>query len=141
MLSIEAAKKDLINPGEAGKIDLTKPDDKQVNPRNPVPVEQRNYTLNDLEALRKKMKKADLKPGISMTEESKNGGNVNIDLKTSLFKYLREMWIGDIKKFEEIKEVTPITKAQAETGSNGKVDVEYTFEVTFETKGETNKVK
>ena len=53
---------------------------------------------------------------------------------------MKEMWIGDMK-LDDIKEVTPITKAQAETGMNGKADVEYTFEVTFNTKGEESKVK
>ena len=87
------------------------------------------------------MEKADLKPEISINDESKNGGNVNIDMKTSLFEYMKEMWIGDMKKIEDIKEVTPITKAQAETEMNGKADVEYTFEVTFDAKGEQNKVR
>ena len=76
-----------------------------------------------------------------MTDESKNGGNVNVDMKTSLFEDMKEMWIADMKKQDDIKDVTPIAKAQAETEMNGKADVEYTFEVTFDTKGEENKVK
>ena len=107
MLPIEVAKKDHIDPGEAGQTDLSKPNGNQVNLKNPVHVEQKKYTLNDLEALRKKMKKADLKPEIAMTEESKNGGNVNIDMKTSLFEYMKEMWITDMKKLDESKKLLP----------------------------------
>ena len=136
-----AEKRDLVDSGEAGQLDSSSIDGTQVIAKKSVPVEQKKYTLNDLEALKKKMKKSDLKPEVSMTEESKNGGNVNIDMKTSLFEYMKEMWIGDMKKLEDIKEITPITKAQAETGVNGKADVEYTFEVTFNTNGEENKVK
>ena len=140
MLSIDDSNKKAMEPGEAGE-DACLANEIEVRKRQGVNVEQKKYTLNDLEALRKKMKKSDLKPGISMTDESKNGGNVNIDMKTSLFEYMKEMWIGDMKKIDDIKEVTPITKAQAETGMNGKADVEYTFEVTFNTLGEENKVK
>ena len=141
MLPIESRKDSCIGSDEASEVDLTGSDETQVVPRKAIPIEQKKYTLNDLEALRKKMKKSDLQPEISMTEESKNGNNVNIDMKTSLFEYMKEMWIGDMKKLDDIKDITPITKAQAETGMNGKADVEYTFEVTFNTKGEENKVK
>jgi hypothetical protein len=141
LFSVEGPGKDVIDPGEAGQVCSSKPNGIQVNTKNTVNVELKKYTLNDLEALKKKMKKADLNPGIAMTEEYKNGGNVNIDMKTSLFEYMKEMWIADIKKIDDIKEVTPITKAQAETGMNGKADVEYTFEVTYDSKGEENKVK
>ena len=140
MLSVDKDKV-ITGSGEDGQVDPNNVNGNGVMRRKNVPIEQKKYTLNDLEALRKKIKKADLKPEISMTDESKNGGNVNIDMKTSLFEYMKEMWIGDMKKLDHIKEITPITKTQAETGMNGKADVEYTFEVTFTTKGEENKVR
>ena len=99
-----------------------------------VSVELKGYTLNDAEALRKKLKKADLKPAIAITDEAKNGSSINIDMKTSLFEYMKEMWIGEMKNLDTIVKVSPIAKAQAETIENGKADVEYTFEVIFKDK-------
>ena len=113
MLQIDVTSKDPIEPGEVGEVVSANIIENEVERRQSVAVEQKKYTLNDIEALKKKMKKADLKPEISITDESKNGGSVNIDMKTSLFEYMKEMWIGDMKKIEDIKEVTPITKAQA----------------------------
>ena len=105
-----------------------------------VAVEQKGYTLNDVEALRKKLKKADLKPGIAITDEAKNGSSINIDMKTSLFEYMKEMWIGNMKELESILCVTPIDKAQAYTIVNGKADVEYTFEVNYKAPNDEEKM-
>ena len=104
-----------------------------VKKKSSISVEKKGYTLNDVEALRKKLKKSDLKPAIAITDEAKNGGSNNIDMKTALFEYMKEMWIGDMKDSENILDVTPISKAQADTNENGMADVEYTFEVKFNT--------
>ena len=109
--------------------------------RKNISVEQKGYTLNDMEALRKKLKKSDLKPATAITDEAKNGSSINIDMKTSLFEYMKEMWIGDMKEHKSITNVTPLAKAQAETNENGKADVEYTFEVTYEAAGNEQTVK
>ena len=96
-----------------------------------VSIEQKGYTLNVLEALRKKMKLADRKPGIAITDEAKDGSSINIDMKTALFEYMKEMWIGYMKDLDDVINVNPVAKAQAGTMENGKADVEYTLEVTF----------
>ena len=68
MLSIDDANKKAMEPGEAGE-DACLANEIEVRKRQGVNVEQKKYTLNDLEALRKKMKKSDLKPAIFMTNE------------------------------------------------------------------------
>jgi hypothetical protein len=127
MSALEMEKEDSVLP-VAEKEDSILP---AVKRKTPVIVEKKGYTLNDVEALRKKLKKSDLKPEIGITDEAKNGSSINIDMKTALFEYMKEMWIGDMRKLVNVINVTPITKAQADTNENGTVDVEYTFEVTF----------
>ena len=69
MLPIESRKDSLISSDEVREVDLNGPEMTQLVPRKAIPIEQKKYTLNDLEALRKKMKKSNLQPEISMTEE------------------------------------------------------------------------
>ena len=71
MLPIESRKDSLIGSDEVREVDHAGPAKTQLVPKKAIPIEQKKYTLNDLEALRKKMKKSDLQPEISMTEESK----------------------------------------------------------------------
>ena len=101
-------------------IDMESAESIQPAGGDPAPIGlKKGYTLNEVEALRKKMKKADLMPAIEITDEARNRSSINIDMKKSLFEFMKEAWIGDMKNLTEIINVTPLTKAVAETLENG----------------------
>ena len=66
------------------------PDDKKVetNVRKGV-VKQRNYILNDVAALEKKMKAEGKKREVSIGKEAKDASNITIPMKASFFELER----------------------------------------------------
>jgi hypothetical protein len=100
-------------------------------------VEKKNYTLNELSALRK-MKNFITRPeGDISTRDSEYRNSVSLDMKTSLFCFMKTRgFIGMVEKVPEIIEIVPIRLAKADTAS-----VEMIGEATFSALGEDFKVK
>ena len=52
-------------------------------------VIKKDYVLNELEALKKKLDNEDLKPEISISSHAVDGSNATISMKTSLYEYAK----------------------------------------------------
>ena len=52
-------------------------------------VLKKDYVLNELEALKKKLDNEDLKPEISISSHAVDGSNATISMKTSLYEYAK----------------------------------------------------
>ena len=103
-------------------------------------IEIKNYTLNELKAIKKKWKNIDNVP-MQLIGDS-HGGSINVDMKTSLFEVVRNKLIEDLKmKKDTIEKVALENTSKAITKNNSKADVEYTLDVVFKTNGIQNEVK
>ena len=104
-------------------------------------IVKKDYVLNDLEALKKKLDNAYRKPEIEITTEAIDGSCVTVAVKTSLFEYFKENLVTTLMNDERISKVEPIRKVTASTNHNGDASVEYQLEVDFAIDGNTHKVK
>ena len=82
-----------------------------------------SYVLNDLKALEKKWNLRNGEP-INVSDEAKDGSNICVVLKTSLFEAVKNNLLQVIKTDPDIEkaEITRTTKAKS---NSGKADVEY----------------
>ena len=125
-------KNDALNVENSTEVDAKK---QQVN------VLKKDYVLNDLEALKKKMNNESRNPGISITGEASNGSCTTVGMKTSLFEYSK-VWMFELLSVDErIVDVIPVQKVVADSNHHGQADVEYQLEVQFIVGGHMHKVK
>jgi hypothetical protein len=88
---------------------------------------KKDYVLNDMEALKKKLDNAKRKPEIEISGEAVDGSFVTIGVKTSLFEYLKAFLMENFIKDTRISTVQPIQKVVAETNFNGEANVFYHY--------------
>ena len=101
-------------------------------------VVQRNYTLNDVGALKKKVKwETSRKLDFALGKEAKNGCNISLLMKVSFFEMVKELFIPDLEEEENILCVENGAAAKASTEMSGDAYVEYSMEITF--KADENK--
>ena len=67
-------------------------------------VIQRNYVLSDAEAIKKKIK-AESRKYDTAFKEAKDGSNASINLKASLFEFVKAYFINDLQENAEILSV------------------------------------
>ena len=131
----------IVTVPEAGTA-IDKNDDKVVDGKKKMTkILKKDYVLNDMEALKKKLDNAKRKPEIEISGEAKDGSCVTIGLKTSLFEYFKSFLMEHFKKDDRISNVEPIQKVVAETNFHGEANVEYQLEVTFKIEANEHKVK
>ena len=65
-------------------------------------IRQRNYTLNDVGALKKKLTHEKRISEIAIAKEAKNFSNVVIEMKASFFEYVKASFINHLEKNPEI---------------------------------------
>ena len=74
---------------------------------------KKDYVLNDLEALKKKLNNENRKPEIQLVGEAKNGSCSTVSMKTSLFEYSKAFMMDIISKDERIIKVNSVRIAVA----------------------------
>ena len=70
ILSIEAEMRYLSELGKAGQVNPSDIDGNQVIGKKPIPVGQNKHTLNDLDALKKKMKNSKIKHQMDLMDHA-----------------------------------------------------------------------
>ena len=68
-------------------------------------VKQRNYMLNDVTALKKKMKVEGKKHEVSIGKEAKDSSNITIPMKASFFEFVKANFINDLADNNNIVKV------------------------------------
>ena len=66
---------------------------------------QRNYVLNDSNALKKKVKNEKRTEPFNLGTEARNGANMVVQMKTSFFEHFKSNFINDIVKKGDIENV------------------------------------
>ena len=92
---------------------------------------QRNYTLNDVSALKKKIQHEKRIVDIEIGKEAKNYSNVTVPMRASFFEHVKLFFIKDLLTSPDIVKVENAEVARAATESHGDADVEYTVDITF----------
>ena len=104
-------------------------------------VVKKDYILNDLEAIKKKLDNEYLSPAIQITKEASNGISTTVSMKTSLFEFSKCFLMEALKKDVRVTMAEAVLKVTAETNFNGDADVEFQLEITFKIANHEHKVK
>ena len=102
---------------------------------------QRNYILNDVSALKKKIQHEKRLVDIEIGKEAKNFSNVTVPMRASFFEHVKACFIKDLLTFPDILRVENVEVAKAATESHGDADVEYTVDITFSKSDHEHSVK
>ena len=68
-------------------------------------VTQRNYFLNDVGALKKKLSQESNKEAFSQGKEAKDGSNFTVQMRASVFERVKEGFIQDLSKDENVVKI------------------------------------
>ena len=104
-------------------------------------VIKKDYILNELDAMKKKLNFQYRDPAISIEGEAKNGATININLKTSLFEYAKAKLITAFNADSNIVETIQTATATATSKYSGNADVEYQLETVYKANEHQHKVK
>ena len=102
---------------------------------------KKDYVLNDIEALKKKLDNSTRNPSIEISKEAVDGSCVTVGVKTALYEYFKARLMDDFKNHPNICEAKPIQKVVANTHMHGIADVEYQLEVSFKIGNNVHQVK
>ena len=94
-------------------------------------VVQRNYILNDVAALKKKLRAEGKKNEVSIGKEAKDASNITVPMKASFFEFVKEHFINDLNENLDIVKIDNAVGTKAATDSFGDAFVEYSVEITF----------
>ena len=112
----------------------------ELNSASAAQVMKRNYTLNDSNALKKKLRNEDRKEPFNLGTEAKDGSNVVLKLKTSFFEYAKHNLLNDLSKNDAIEKIENELGSTASSNS-GEAFVEYSMDIFFQCKEKSFAVK
>ena len=96
-------------------------------------VVQRNYVLNDTAAMKKKLKnEMNKKEPYDKGVDAKDGSNVVLFLKTSLFEYVKSQMMQDLLKMDEVRKIDNAVGIKVKSANSGDGFIEFALDVTFE---------
>ena len=104
-------------------------------------VKQRNYVLNDVGALKKKLKHENKKQEIVIGKEARDGSNVTVPMRASFFEFVKFNFIQEIENNDAIVKIENAEGVKAPTETSGEAFVEYSMDITFNVKDSTHTVK
>ena len=64
---------------------------------------QRNYVLNDVGSLKKKLKHENKKNEIVIGKEAKDGSNITVPMRASFFEFVKANFIQEIENDDNIR--------------------------------------
>ena len=112
-------------------VSTVKSSDKALTDTKGSNVIKKDYILNDLEAIKKKLDNEYLQPEIQISSEAVDGANTIISMKTSLFEYAKQFLMEALKQDTRIIKAEAVKKVVAKTNFHGEADVEFQLEITF----------
>ena len=105
-------------------------------------IVQRNYILNDVAALQRKVKcETSRKQEFVMGKEAKNGSNIVVKMKTGFFEYVKAHFINELVNIDEILDIDNTEAAKANTENSGEAYVEFSMDIAFKAGEQDHKVK
>ena len=102
---------------------------------------QKNYVLNDANALKKKKRHESRKEAYNLGTEARDGSNMVIQMKTSFFEHVKAGFIHDLVSMEGIEQIDNAIGAKVSTESSGEAFVEYSLDIKFTAQEKTHVVK
>ena len=115
--------------------------DKSIKNNQRVIVKQRNYVLNDVGALKKKLRAENKKHEFAIGKEAKDWSSITVPMKASFFEYVKANFINEISENEDILKVENAERVKATTENQGDAYVEYSMEITFKANKTTHTIK
>ena len=104
---------------------------KQLDPKKGKIV-QRTYTLNEVNALKKKLKfETTRKPEVSAIKEASDASNVSVEMKSSMFELTKSRFIADLSKDKRIVSIENGVGARAKSNTCGDALVEVAMNIKF----------
>lgn len=117
-------------------------------------VVQRNYALNDIGALKKKLSQETNTEPFSIGKEAKDGSNITITMRASVFERVKQAFVEELSKDNRITKISNGLAATVNvgnsmqaaaavvTGSGNKVAiVEYSMDISFGKEEKAHSVK
>ena len=104
-------------------------------------LKQRNYILNDVGALKKKLKAEVMKHEVAIGKEAKDASNITVPMKASFFEFVKAHFINDLMGYKDIVKVDNAEGVKAATENFGDAFVEYLMEITFKVNKHVHCVK
>ena len=121
-------------------VENDKDKDENIICKKPISeFESKNYKLNEIKALEKKLKNA-MDKNITV-RETNYGGSISVDMKTSLFEAVRNQILDNLNSKSEIISTQLTRTVQSNTDTNKKAAVEFHIDVVFKTLDSEEKVK
>ena len=92
---------------------------------------QKNYVLNDVGALKKKITHEKRQLDYSLAKEAKDFSNVVIQMRASFFEYVKSYFISELEDNQNITKIENAVRSKAATESSMEAYVEYSLEISF----------
>ena len=102
---------------------------------------QRNYVLNDVGALKKKITHEKRLSNYTIWKEAKDCSNVVIQMRASFFEFVKACFIEELESNPNITSIENAERAKASTESNGDAYVEYSLEISFVSQSNSHTIK
>ena len=128
-IKLESQKRKMneIEPAASNEAVIIENDGK---PDANVKIIQRNYTLNEVGAIKKKLKHETRKQ-VFCLKEAKDASNVVVQMKTSFFEFTKSRFVQQLREQKEILDIKNVQSAKAPTETSGDAFVEYSVEIVF----------
>ena len=124
-------------PPETGE--MTSTEDVPIGLKQAVRL--REYTLNDVGALKKKVVHEKRKVDIMIEKEAKDLSNVTILMRASFFEHVKSAFVPELTKHPEFVSFDNMEGVKAATESHGEAYVEYSVAITFKVNNHTHQIK
>ena len=103
----------MITSAQDTTIDIISSEGNAISKNNAAKATKKNYVMDELEAMRKKLSFQQRTPAISIEGEAKNGVTVNIFVKTSLFEYAKANLVRNLQANNSVKDIKQTVVATA----------------------------
>ena len=94
-------------------------------------IQKRNYVLNDVNALKKKVKHESRTEPFTSGNDARDGSNVVIAMKTSFFEYTKSKFLNDLLENPGIVKVDNALGSKVASSNSKEAFVEYSVDITF----------
>ena len=141
MVEVKAISEVIVKEIASNAVIDAKVDKQLVLKKNQPKVLKKDYVLNDMEALKKKLDNARRNPGIEISGEAVDSSCVTIGVKTALYEYFKSSLMEILGKDSRIANIKPIQKVIADTNFNGEASVEYQLEIIYLIDGNEHQLK
>ena len=88
---------------------------------NGIPIEKKNYKINELSAIQGKLKKVDVE--LTVEEEKSEGRSIMVNMKTSIFELLKPSFLSLLERSNIVKDAKQTRTAKSTTENGQEADI------------------